>query len=62
MADNGAFVLARTMTVLPPTMMGAIESIKPSKDGVSGAIAAITPHTFRDCEVVIRTSYRVECT
>ena len=42
-AESGAFVLARTTTVLPPTMMGAIESIKPSREGVSGAIAAITP-------------------
>ncbi|CAB5053776.1 unannotated protein [freshwater metagenome] len=42
-AESGALVLAKTTTVFPPTMIGAIASIKPSSDGTSGAIAAITP-------------------
>ena len=43
MADSGALVLARTTTVFPEVMIGAMASINPSSDGVSGAIAATTP-------------------
>jgi hypothetical protein len=42
-ADNGAFVLASTITVFPEVIIGAMTSISPSSDGVSGATAATTP-------------------
>ena len=42
-ADSGALVLAKTTTVFPDVMIGATTSIRPRRDGVSGATAATTP-------------------
>ena len=43
MADKGALVLARIITVFPEVIIGAIDSTNPSSDGFSGATAATTP-------------------
>jgi hypothetical protein len=42
-AESGALVLAKTIAVFPPTIIGAMASMSPSKEGDSGAIAAMTP-------------------